>query len=187
MRLPLLVVAQHLKIRCQFATLAARVGCDFGPFSIRSDQSERAKTTVRASTKGPERVNEAIAGQVGTLFAQATGGGAAGGSPFMQLLPFAAIAVLFWFLLIRPESKKRAEHAKLLDNLKKNDRVVTAGGLFGTVVNVQKGSEEVVLKVDENNNTRVRILRSAISRILTGGADSGNGSEGSGEGAKDSE
>lgn len=131
-------------------------------------------------------MNDATVGACWTLFAQAAGGNTSGGSPLMQLLPFAAIAVLFWFLLIRPESKKRAEHTKMLDNLKKNDRVVTAGGLFGTVVNGQKGTEEVVLKIDENNNTRVRVLRSAIARILTGG-DGSNSSAGSGEGATDSE
>jgi len=104
-----------------------------------------------------------------------------------QLLPFVAIAGLFWLLLIRPESKKRAELGRMLENLKKNDRVVTVGGLLGTVVNVQKGAEDVVLRVDENTNTRVHVLRSSIAKILTGSAGSSDGSAGGGEEAKNSE
>lgn len=102
------------------------------------------------------------------LWAQGAGGAGAGGSMWAQLLPFAAIAVLFWLLLIRPESKKRAEHGRMLENLKKNDRVVTIGGLIGTVVNVQKGAEDVVLRIDEN--TRVHVLRSAIARVIAASA-----------------
>lgn len=77
------------------------------------------------------------------------------------------LGVMFYLILIRPERRKRAEMSKMLEELKKNDRVVTIGGIYGTVVNVQKGSEDVTLRVDENNNTRMRVLRSAISRVVT--------------------
>jgi len=132
-------------------------------------------------------VNDEILGVGWVMLAQAGNAGGAGGSMWAQLLPFVAIAGLFWLLLIRPESKKRAEHGRMLENLKKNDRVITAGGLMGTVVNVQKGAEDVVLRVDENNNTRVHVLRSSIARILTGNAGTGEGSGASGDDAKDSE
>jgi preprotein translocase subunit YajC len=132
-------------------------------------------------------VNDEIRGAGWAVLAQAGNGGGAGGSMWAQLLPFVAIAGLFWLLLIRPESKKRAEHGRMLENLKKNDRVITAGGLFGTVVNVQKGAEDVVLRVDENTNTRVHVLRSSIAKILSGNAGSGDGSGGSGDETKDSE
>jgi preprotein translocase subunit YajC len=82
------------------------------------------------------------------------------------LVPFVLIGVLFYMMLIRPERRKRAEHGEMLKNLKKNDRVVTIGGIFGTVVNVPKDSEDVTLRIDEGNNTRIRVLRSAISRVL---------------------
>ena len=61
----------------------------------------------------------------------------------------------------------RAEMTQMLDSLKKNDRVVTAGGIVGTVVNVQKGSEEVTVKVDESTNTKLRMLRSSIARVVS--------------------
>jgi preprotein translocase subunit YajC len=97
-------------------------------------------------------------------------------SPFGQftsLLPFVMIAVLFYFMLIRPERKKRSDLTSMLDNLKKNERVVTIGGIHGVVVNVQKDSEDVTLRIDDNNNTRIRVSRSAISRIITDDGESG--------------
>ena len=51
-------------------------------------------------------------------------------------------------------------------NLKKNDRVVTIGGIYGTVVNVQKDLDEVTIKVDENTNTKLRMQRAAIARVI---------------------
>lgn len=77
------------------------------------------------------------------------------------------LGMLFYFMVLRPDRQKRTDHAKLLEHLKKNDRVVTIGGIFGTVVNAQKGSDELVIKIDENSNARVRLLRSAISRVIT--------------------
>jgi preprotein translocase subunit YajC len=87
--------------------------------------------------------------------------------PLGTLFPFVMIAVLFYFMLIRPERKKRADTVPMLDNMKKNDRVVTIGGIHGVVVNVQKDSEDVTLRIDDSTNTKMRVLRSAISRIVT--------------------
>jgi preprotein translocase subunit YajC len=82
------------------------------------------------------------------------------------MFPLIAIFVLFYFMLIRPERRRKATLSQMLDNLKKNDRVVTVGGIVGTVVNVQKGSEEVTIKVDESTNTKLRVIRSSIGRVL---------------------
>lgn len=87
-------------------------------------------------------------------------------SMLVSLAPFILIAVFFYLLMIRPERRKRAELTAMLNNLKKNDRVVTIGGIFGTVVNVQKELDEVTLKVDENTNTKLRVQRAAIARVL---------------------
>ncbi|MCA9202739.1 MAG: preprotein translocase subunit YajC [Pirellulaceae bacterium] len=102
-----------------------------------------------------------------SLFAQAKGAEPPGmfglASP---LIPFILIGVLFYFMIFRTERRRRAEVASMLDQLKKNDRVVTIGGIFGTVVNVS-GSDEVTIRVDENSNTRLRVQRSAIARVIT--------------------
>jgi preprotein translocase subunit YajC len=86
---------------------------------------------------------------------------------FSMLWPILLIGVLFYFMLIRPEKRKQADVQRMQQNLKKNDRVVTIGGIIGVVVNTQQGSDEVTLRVDENTNARVRVLRSAVSRVLS--------------------
>jgi preprotein translocase subunit YajC len=117
------------------------------------------------------------------LLAQAEGaaepaapaGGGAGG--YSILLPMVIIGVLFYFMLIRPERKKQADMADLLKGLKKNDHVVTIGGIYGTVVNVQEGSDVITIRVDENTNAKLRLRRSAISAIVKDDGDSGGGKE----------
>jgi preprotein translocase subunit YajC len=83
------------------------------------------------------------------------------------IFPFIVIGVLFYFLLIRPDRRKRAQLSEMLDNLKKNDHVVTVGGIHGVVVNASPGSEDVTIRVDEGSNTKLRIQRSAISRVAS--------------------
>lgn len=91
--------------------------------------------------------------------------GGFGSSTLFQIMPFLLIGVLFYFMLIAPERKKRKEMQALLENVKKNDQVVTIGGICGTVVNAAPGSSVVTLRVDDGNNTRIRVLRSAIARV----------------------
>ena len=83
------------------------------------------------------------------------------------LLPIVAIGFLFFFLIVRPEKKKQAAVARMQGELKKNDRVVTVGGIIGVVVNTQAGSNEITVRVDENTNTRLHMLRSSVSRVVT--------------------
>jgi preprotein translocase subunit YajC len=100
------------------------------------------------------------------LLAQQEGnGGGITSSPLFQLWPFLIIGVLFYFMLIAPERRKRKEMEGLLANIKKNDQVVTIGGICGTVVNAAPGSTFVTIRVDDGNNTRLKVLRSAISRV----------------------
>ena len=94
--------------------------------------------------------------------------GEAGGAPsWAPLMLLGAMGVLFYFMMIRPQSRKQAQITTMLANLKKNDRIVTIGGIYGKVVNVQKDSDEVVINVDENTNTKLRISRGSIGRVLT--------------------
>jgi preprotein translocase subunit YajC len=88
-------------------------------------------------------------------------------SPFAQMLPFFAIVmVLFWLIVIRPQKSKEREFKAMLGNLKKNDRVVTIGGIHGVVTNVQKEVERVTIRVDETTGTTLRVGLNAISRVL---------------------
>lgn len=90
----------------------------------------------------------------------------------LQFAPFIIIGILFYMMLLRPEKKKRAEMEQMLKNIKKNDRIVTIGGIHGIVVNSTKESDEVTIKVDEASNTKLRVNRSAISRVVLNTAES---------------
>lgn len=91
--------------------------------------------------------------------------GSSSGSLTSMLLPLAIFIVVFYFLLIRPQSKRTKEHRKLLDSVTKDDEVMTAGGLMGKVVEVDDTS--VVLKIAKD--TDVKFQKSAITTVLPKG------------------
>ena len=92
------------------------------------------------------------------------------GSPFGALmLPMLAILFLWYFLILRPQRRDQVKREEMLRSLKKNDRVVTIGGVIGTVANLSADGKEVTLKVDDN--TRIKFLRSSIQTILTEDSD----------------
>lgn len=82
-------------------------------------------------------------------------------NPLMSLMPIALIFVIFYFLLIRPQKKQQKDHATMLEGLAKNDDVVTSGGIFGTIVNLQ--DDVVTLRVDDN--TRIKVTKGSISKL----------------------
>ncbi|MDR0602459.1 MAG: preprotein translocase subunit YajC [Treponema sp.] len=94
---------------------------------------------------------------------QQTGDGASGGPSQLvtSLLPFVAIIAIFYFLIIRPQSKKQKETQRMLSALKKGDRVVTIGGIRGTIQSVREGT--VIIKVDDN--VKIEFSRSAVSSV----------------------
>lgn len=91
-------------------------------------------------------------------------GGAAGGSPTSMaptLVTFGLVFAIFYFLIIRPQNKRQKETKSMLSSLKKGDRVVTIGGIRGTIVSLK--DDAVVLKVDDN--TKIQFSRSAVSSV----------------------
>ncbi|HRZ40473.1 MAG TPA: preprotein translocase subunit YajC [Candidatus Omnitrophota bacterium] len=86
----------------------------------------------------------------------------AGQNAFFQLaVPLLFMFLMFQILVIRPEKKKQQEHKKRIDALQKNDRVVTAGGIYGTVVQIKE--KTIVLRVDDN--VRIEFDKESISTI----------------------
>jgi len=81
----------------------------------------------------------------------------------LQFLPLVLIFVVFYFLLIRPQQRKAKDHKTMLDALRRGDRVVTGGGIIGTVARVENPEE---VTVDIADGVRVRVLRSTISSVL---------------------
>ena len=83
-------------------------------------------------------------------------------SPFASMLiPIILIYVIFYFVLIKPQKKEQKERRAMLDNLKKNDEVVTGGGIHGTIVNVK--DKTFMLRVDDN--VKIEIDKSSVSYL----------------------
>jgi preprotein translocase subunit YajC len=99
------------------------------------------------------------------------------GSPYTLFIMMALIFGVFYFLLIRPQQKKEKDRQKqrqeMLKDLKKNDHVMTIGGLHGIVATVTE--TEVTLKVDEKNDVRLRFSRDAMSKVVTEEDEKGEG------------
>ena len=87
--------------------------------------------------------------------------GAPASNPLMTFLPFIAIIGIFYFLIIRPQNKRQKETQKMLAALKKGDKVVTAGGIHGTIQSVRE--QTIVVKVDDN--TKIEFSRSSITNV----------------------
>ncbi len=84
-----------------------------------------------------------------------------------QMLPLiVGIVFLFYFLMLRPQKRERQQRQMMLDALKKNDRVLTIGGVYGVVLNVHREIDEVTVRVDEATNTKLRITLGSIARVI---------------------
>ena len=88
-----------------------------------------------------------------------------GPSSYMQLIFIVGIIVIMYFIMFREPRKRQRQQQQMIQSLKKNDKVRTIGGIIGTVVDVK--DDEIVLKVDESNNTKIRIMASAIGKNLS--------------------
>ena len=105
-------------------------------------------------------------GTLALLIAQANGERGSGFGWMSILTIWVPIGFLFYFLLIRPQRQESARREAMIRALKQNDHVLTAGGIYGVVTNVHQEAKVVTIRVDENNNTRVKFALSAISRVL---------------------
>ena len=86
-------------------------------------------------------------------------------APFwMMIAPWLPIILLFFLLIVWPQKREQAKRDQMLKGIKKNDRVVTSGGILGTVANISADGKEITLKVDDN--TRIKFLRASISQVL---------------------
>lgn len=89
-------------------------------------------------------------------------GGGGSSALFTQLLFFAAIFAIFYFLLIRPQQKQKRDRTTMLAALKKGDRVVTSGGLYGTITGLDE--HKVTLRVADQ--VRLEFDRGAVARVV---------------------
>lgn len=107
----------------------------------------------------------------GDVFAMAGQPGGNGGGPqsttamLQSFLPLILIFVIFYFLLIRPQSKKAKEHKQMLENLKKGDKVMTNGGIYGLIEEID--TETVTLKVGIKDDVKIKVNRGYIAGLRT--------------------
>jgi len=99
---------------------------------------------------------------ISDAFAQSAAGGA-GGFSIQGLLPFVLIFIIFYFLLIRPQQKRVKQHKLMVTNLKRGNKVLTAGGIFGVVSKATEGSETVSVEIA--SGITVEIARAMISEV----------------------
>ncbi len=92
------------------------------------------------------------------------------GSMWTTVIMFVAIIAIFYFLIIRPQKKRDKETKAMLDAMKKGDKIITIGGIHGTVVAVK--DQSVVVKVDDN--TRIEFTKSAVSTVVNKDAAKAN-------------
>ena len=99
---------------------------------------------------------------VGIAHAMAPAGGqGAGGGGIAPFIPLILLFAIFYFILIRPQQKRAKEHRMLLDNLKKGDRVITAGGLYGTITALEGN----VVTLEVADKVKVKVSKSSIAGL----------------------
>ena len=93
--------------------------------------------------------------------------GATQSNMLVQLIPFVVIFVIFYLLIILPARKKQKQHQSMISSLKGGERIITAGGIYGTVTRVM--DDRFVIQVD--GNTKIEITKGSISTVLEVGGD----------------
>ncbi len=95
------------------------------------------------------------------------GDGAAQGpaAMFQSFLPLILIFVIFYFLLIRPQSKKAKEHKQMLENLKKGDKIMTNGGIYGVIEDFD--ADNVTLKIGIGSDVKIKVNRNFVANLRT--------------------
>lgn len=102
------------------------------------------------------------------LYGQGTAGGAVQQpSMISALIPFVIIFVIFYFLIIMPQRKKQKHHQTLIGSLKGGERVITAGGIYGTVVRVM--DDRIEVQIDKNTN--IQLSKTSISAVVQPGGE----------------
>ena len=107
-----------------------------------------------------------------TLLAQGPGAPSAPAEILLQILPVLLIGVAFWAMFVKPERERLKRQQAILSGLKKNDRVLTSSGIYGTVASVDRDGGRVVLKIDDAANVKLQVALSTIALVLDGSAES---------------
>lgn len=91
-------------------------------------------------------------------------GGAQGGNPLVGFLPLVLIIFIMYFLMIRPQAKKQKEHRAMLEKLEKGDKILTSGGIIGTVAGIKENEGLLIVKIADN--VKVELNRNSVAQVL---------------------
>lgn len=131
--------------------ILAQAGAQDAPARIGSEPVDAGGQATTAAPGGPE--------------APVQGTPPKPGSPFNGLMLMLLVAAVLFIMMVRGPRKQQQQQRQMIQSLKKNDRVRTIGGIYGTVMDVK--GDEVVLKIDEATNTKIKISASAIGKNLS--------------------
>lgn len=89
------------------------------------------------------------------------------GTALLSFLPYVLIiGAWFYFLLIRPQQKQEKQRKQMINGLKKNDKVLTGAGIYGTVLSVDGADDRVILRIDDDKGIKVAFSKASIVRVL---------------------
>ncbi len=131
--------------------ILAQADLNDAPAQINSGEGSQTQET---GTKAP-----------GTTDSNTPTGKGPGGIQIQQLIFIGLLIVIMYMILFRGPRKRQQEQQKMIMSLKKNDRVRTIGGIIGTIVDIS--DNEITLKVDESNNTKIKVIPSAIGKNIS--------------------
>ena len=106
------------------------------------------------------------------IFAQAApAAGKPEANPLLQYLPLLPIPFIFWLMLIRPQQQQEKKRKEMIGKLKKNDKVLTAAGMYGTVISVDDQGDRVQLRLDDDGKVKITFNKASIVRVINESAE----------------
>ena len=94
-------------------------------------------------------------------------GGSGQGNPFALWLPIILIFAIMYFLISRPQAKKQKQQRMMIEALRKGDKIVTTGGIYGTIAGIKEKEGTIIVKVDDN--TKIEMVKSSVAQIVEKG------------------
>ena len=101
------------------------------------------------------------------LLMGASPGGSGQGNPFALWLPIILIFAIMYFLIFRPQAKKQKQQRMMIDALRKGDKIITSGGIYGTIAGIKEKEGTIIVKVDDN--TKIEMVKSSVAQIVEKG------------------
>jgi len=97
----------------------------------------------------------------------APAGGSGQGSPFALWLPIILIFAIMYFLIFRPQAKKQKQQRMMIEALRKGDKIITSGGIYGTIAGIKEKEGTLIVKIDDN--TKIELVKSSVAQVVEKG------------------